>query len=482
MFHKFGSDTRLPLAAAFSLSAVMAAMVTVAPSAQAQNVPCVASPNGTPSATCSQYFAGGATFPLLLNRQFFDYYGITIPLGFHIAQGQPGGINGSQPINPAGSPRNTNQQFNYCGTGSGNGRAIFTGVHATSATSASCTYATAADGAGNATAFATFPTNVAGVTPLFAGTDTPISTADYNNYIANKLATRGTPIQIPTVFGAIVVANNPVLGSLNITTVDLCSLFNGTLNLNASGQQTINGQPLSMFIRSDSSGTTTGLTTYLAAVCGPGYYITAGANVFPANTPTTFTRVNGNDGVVGAIAATTGGIGYTEASFGQPYATTTLAVPGGVLPGPGTPTPSPLIASLQNPVSGSFIFPTSTTINRDLVNVSLATLIPAHTCVLTVAGLPVVPTAGNAYPIVSTTYTLAYTRYPTTAEATAVRNVYNFVLGNRTVPFPGANDQIAGGLGFSVLTNNNTSNNAAFPLINSLRLSARSCLTTITSP
>jgi phosphate transport system substrate-binding protein len=478
MLNKFGSETRFPLTAAFSLSAVVAAMVAVAPSAQAQA--CVAVPGGTPSATCQQYFGAGATFPLLLNRQFFDYYGIAIPTGSAILPGQPGAL-GVQPTNPPGlTPRNTNQQFNYCGTGSGNGRAIFTGVPATSATSASCSYT---DIAG----VLPFPTNTVGVTPLFAGTDTPLATADITNYTNTKLAGRGNPIQIPTVFGAIdLISNRNSFGSagttsLNITTAQLCGIFDGSVT-------TINGAPISVFIRSDSSGTTSALTAYLAAACpsvsGGSYYLTAGTNTFPTVAQTsTFTRANGNDGVAGRVSGVANGVGYAEASFGSPYASTALD------PVTNTTNPSPLLANLENPaatVVPTFVFPTSATVNRRLTGISL-TANATYPCVLTVAGVPVVPAplpvppASNnqAFPIISTTYTVAYTRYPSTVEAAAVRNVYNFILGNRSVPFPGANDQIAQGLGFSIL------NNGAFnppTVTNQLRGSARACLTGITSP
>jgi phosphate transport system substrate-binding protein len=462
MLHKFGSETRFSLTAAFSVSAIVAAMVASAPSAQAQTA-CVPSSNATPSATCQQYFSAGATFPLLLNRQFFDYYAIAIQPGPAINPGQPG-AKGSQPSNPAGSPRNTNQQFNYCGTGSGNGRAIILG---TAATSASCSYT---DFAG----VLPFPTNTLGVTPLFAGSDTPLSVTELNTN-TSTIATRGIPIQVPTVFGAIDFINNPALGSLNITTAQLCGIFDGSIT-------SINGTPITVIIRSDSSGTTASFTTYLAAVCpsvsGGSYYLTAGTNTFPTVAQTsTFNRQNGNDGVAGRVAAGANHIGYAEASFGSPYASTALD------PVTGTTNPAPLLANLENPSATvqTFVFPTPTTINRRLTGISLSPN-AIYPCVLTVAGLPVPPAPGTnnqSFPIVSTTYTLAYTRYPTTAEATAVRNLYNFVLGNRTVPFPGANDQIAQGLGFSVL-NNGTLNPPT--VTNQLRASVRACIAAITSP
>jgi phosphate transport system substrate-binding protein len=474
MLHKFGSETRFSLTAGFSMSAVVAAMLASAPSAQAQA--CVASSNGTPSSTCQQYFGAGATFPLLLNRKFFDYYGIAIQPGPAINPGQPG-ATGSQPLNPPGlSPRNANQQFNYCGTGSGNGRAIFTGVPATSATSASCSYT---DIAG----VLPFPTNAAGVTPVFAGTDTPLSTTDLANYANTRLATRGNPIQVPTVFGAIDVVSSPALGSLNVTTEQLCGIFDGSIT-------TINDTPITVVIRSDSSGTTAAFTTYLAEVCPKlekykgdnlPYYLTAGTNTFPTVAQTsTFNRQNGDDGVAGRVAAVTNGVGYAGASFGSPYSQTALD------PLTRTTYPAPNLATLENPSASvqTLVFPTPSTVQRRLTGISLAPN-ATYPCVLTVAGLSVVPAAGTspdtnqAFPIVSPTYTLAYTRYPLTAEATAVRNVYNFILGNRTVPFPGANDQIPQGLGFSLL-NNGTLNPPT--VTNQLRGSARACVATITSP
>jgi phosphate transport system substrate-binding protein len=471
MFYKFGSETRLPLTAAFSLSAVMAAMVATVPSAQA--LPCVPSTNGTPSNNCQQYFSAGATFPLLLNRQFFDYYAIAIQPGPAINPGQPG-ATGSQPLNPAGSPINKNQQFNYCGTSSRNGREIFIGVPA-SATSASCSYTSTTD-------ILPFPTNTPGVAPLFAGTDTPLSATDIQDYLSNN-PTRGNPIQVPTVFGAIDFINNPALGNLSITTAQLCGIFDGSIT-------SINSIPITVVV-SDGSDTTTAFTTYLAAVCptlpayqgsNPSYYLTAGTDTFPPppfDRPD-FNRQNGNDGVAGRVAAVTNGVGYATASFGAPYAATALDS--------GTTYPAPLLANLENPAATvqTFVFPTSVTVNRRLTGISL-TANATYPCVLTVAGLPVVPAplpvppASNnqAFPIISTTYTLAYTRYLTAAEATAVRNVYNFVLGNRPPSTPAGNDQIAQSLGFVVLNNGRFNPNI---VTNQLRGSARACLATITSP
>jgi hypothetical protein len=92
--------------------------------------------------------------------------------------------------------------------------------------------------------------------------------------------------------------------------------------------------------------------------------------------------------------------------------------------------------------------------------------------------IPAVGTNNQSFPIVSTTYILAYTRYSTNEEAKAIQNNLNNVLGSRTI-HPSANDQIAQSLGFSLL-NNGTFNSPT--VTNQLRGSARACVATITFP
>jgi hypothetical protein len=508
MLNKFGSDVRFPLTAAFSLSAVVAAMVAVAPSAQAQ-VPCVSvpkdptqapgtAPAGTPSATCAQYFAAGATFPAIFNRVIFDYYGISIPTGSALNRTQPA-TQGYQPSNPPGSPRNTSVQLNYCQTGSSNGRAIFTGVPAVTATSVSCSYAnsatfastpTADDPAGQtafASAVAAFPTNTVGVRPLFAGSDTPLAANNITNYTNTNLATRGNPIQVPTVFGMIAPVYNPgvfpngLYGGLNLTTLDLCRIYDGTFTdySQLTGTTGLSG-PIRVFVVSTislggtsiSSSVTVAFTSYLASNCptavGGSYYLTAGVNAFPA-VPQTFgfNSTFAETDIADAVATTPGGFGYVNSSFAQPWSTNAVYT---------TTTPAPFAAALQNPVSGSFIFPSGAATNRRLVGLTL-TANATYPCVLTAVLSQPLP--GNAFPIVSPTYTLAYTRYPTTAEANAVKGLYNFVLANRTFPILQANDQIAQGLGFAVLNNNSA---APYASTNALRTTARNCINTILRP
>jgi ABC-type phosphate transport system substrate-binding protein len=516
MFHKFESDARFPLAATVSLSAVMAVMVAVAPSAQAQVQPTVsADPTAqaafTFPANSVQYFGAGATFPLLLNRQYFDFYGVAIPT----ISSQPGST-GIQPISPAGSPRLGVAQFNYCGTGSGNGRGIFT-LNTTS-TGSTCTYTQSSTGAivpttspnsfpAGTTAGVAFPTNTSvalgGAAPLFAGTDQELALGDLNSYLANKKnasPTRGNPIQVPTVFGGIAAAYNRGLTGLpttgvNLSTRDLCGIFDGSITnysqLSTTSTALPAAGPIAVIIRSDNSGTTNGFTSYLAAACplangtGAPYYITVGLNAFPTGVTQTanFVRVAGNNGVTNSIATTTGGFGYIEASFTSPFSGT---APNG--------SPSPFAARVQNPnfapaslnpaVNTGYVGPTQNAV-RAAVPLTGGTItytpdanavsLGLGNCVLNANGLPssptpVLTTSTTAYPIISPTYTLAFTNYPTPQEAAAVRGLYSgYILLNRATPVIGNNDQQAQTLGFVLPPNG-------------LRGQARACINTIVSP
>jgi ABC-type phosphate transport system substrate-binding protein len=506
------------LAATLSLSAVVASIFTFAPASIAQTavsqdptiVPAAGNLTapasyGTISPNAVQYFANGATFQSIALRKLLDFFGIAIP-GTVPNIGQIG----SQGFQPFNSPRNNFAQINYCGTGSGNGRGTFTG---TAAASGSCSYVaftttqlispqapTPLPAAGSDygySAYPAYPTGPSATTtpaPLFAfGTATAsvsgLSADDLTNYIANKLPTRSNPIQIPVFFGAVVPALNAGINggvSPNLTNTQLCQIFDRQIT-DYSGIGLAAG-PINLALRSDSSGNTSVLTGYLANICNslgvvtPGfttYYITAAINLFPtaATIPVgSSTGINpvatgtpgvvrrpGDDGVGDYIATTSGGFGYVESSFALPFAGNAPITPN---------TPAPIQAALQNSVSGSFLTAGLVQVRNALSSISLRPN-STYTCVLTVAGLPVVPTNGAAYPIVGQNYLFAYTNYPTQAQSDAVRGIFNFVLANRTTPIS-SNDQIAQAEGF-ILLGSGTANST----INPLRAQARACINSI---
>jgi phosphate transport system substrate-binding protein len=145
----------------------------------------------------------------------------------------------------------------------------------------------------------------------FAGTDTPLSPAE--------LKKRGL-IQLPTVVGGIVpVVNLPGVGSqaLRLSGELLAQLMAGQVaQWNDARLVALNPQlasvnlPVRRVVRADKSGTTEGFTRYLALM-SPAFQQQVGASQLPA-WPGSVTAADGNDGVVAAVKAQQGTIGYVS--------------------------------------------------------------------------------------------------------------------------------------------------------------------------
>jgi phosphate transport system substrate-binding protein len=214
-------------------------------------------------------------------------------------------------------------------------------------------------------------------------------------------------LQIPTVFGSITLAYNlPDLKTpLKLDSDTLCNILLGKITkwndpaiaaLNAGA--TLPSTAIQTVHRSDSSGTTNAFTSYLAAVnaawkAGPG----VGKTVkWPNGVGGT-----GNAGVAALISQTKGAIGYVELAYALSNNMT--------------------VAQMKNS-SGNFITPSldSTTAAADL---------PSFPATLDL--LPVVSNSSNpqAYPIVTSTYILAYDKMPDAAKAAALKAFITWALG-----------------------------------------------------
>jgi phosphate transport system substrate-binding protein len=213
-------------------------------------------------------------------------------------------------------------------------------------------------------------------------------------------------IHIPTVFGAIVLAYNlPGVDKLQLDSDTLAGIFLGTITkwddaaikaLNPTA--TLPATAIQTVHRSDSSGTTNGFTSYLAAVnaawkAGPG----AGKDVKWAGG----VGGKGNDGVAAVVKQTQGAIGYVELAYATQNKMT--------------------MADMKNK-SGNFITPSldSTSAAADGIQ------IPADMNLL-----PLVSNSANpkAYPIVTSTYILAYDKMPDAAKAAALKAWITWALG-----------------------------------------------------
>jgi phosphate transport system substrate-binding protein len=214
-------------------------------------------------------------------------------------------------------------------------------------------------------------------------------------------------LHIPTVFGAIVLAYNlPGVDTLKLDSDTLANILLGKITkwndpaiVALNPDATLPATDIQTVHRSDSSGTTNGFTSYLAAVneawkAGPG----SGKEVkWPVGV-----GGKGNDGVAAIVKQTEGSIGYVELAYATQNNMT--------------------MADLKNK-SGNFVTPSleSTTAAADGI------AIPEDMNLL-----PLVSNSSNAqaYPIVTSTYILAYDKMADADKAEALKAFITWCLSD----------------------------------------------------
>jgi phosphate transport system substrate-binding protein len=132
---------------------------------------------------------------------------------------------------------------------------------------------------------------------------------------------KGDPVHIPTVFGAITVSYNlsNVKAGLKLDGPTIAGIFLGTIKkwndpaiTKLNPGVTLPSGTITVVHRSDASGTTKGFTGFLAAE-SPQWKSKVGTD---KTVPwPTGTGAKGNQGVAGAIKQTDGSIGYVESAF-----------------------------------------------------------------------------------------------------------------------------------------------------------------------
>ncbi|URX61997.1 extracellular solute-binding protein [Luteibacter anthropi] len=230
----------------------------------------------------------------------------------------------------------------YCQTGSGGGKNVLNGLTRAGNTAPdnvniACVApnpSTAPIGFGG--------TNAGQVQPHFVGSDSPLSSSDYANYVSGHSATANAqPVQIPSVAGAIsIVYNQPLVKELHLNETQVCQIFSGQIKTwqdPALASAIVRTVPtaaptgnISVVYRSDGSGTSFAFSNHLTAKCGNPAVVgsTFGANNIAPNFQTNqdfltavsayannyFAKLpaSGNPAVVTTIRQTSNSIGYAE--------------------------------------------------------------------------------------------------------------------------------------------------------------------------
>jgi phosphate transport system substrate-binding protein len=170
-------------------------------------------------------------------------------------------------------------------------------------------------------------TALAGKTVDFGASDPPLKPAD-----VSTLSKVGTPQQIPMFLGAVTVSYNlpGVKAGLKLDGKTIADIYLGTVKTwNSPEIAALNpgmklpSTPITVIHRSDSSGTTSAFTTFLAAV-DPTWKSKVGSGK-DVQWPTG-TGAKGNAGVAGAVQQSTGSVGYVEQAYALQHNFTYAAV------------------------------------------------------------------------------------------------------------------------------------------------------------
>jgi phosphate transport system substrate-binding protein len=156
-------------------------------------------------------------------------------------------------------------------------------------------------------------TDLAGGTVLFAGSDSKIPPTEQANFKGK------TVLYFPVQFGPIAIAYNVSgVSNLKLDSTVLAGIFQGTIKtwndpaikaLNSG--VTLPSTPITLVVRSDSSGTTANFSKYMVDAAGSAWKLgTAGTLTWPSSAK----AANGGSGVAQAIKATDGSIGYVDDS------------------------------------------------------------------------------------------------------------------------------------------------------------------------
>lgn len=272
--------------------------------------------------TGPKYIGGGATLPAIA------YVGVTPATTTNPGSPASGSALAYWLANLTSTPASS--LATYCQTGSGFGKKVLNGTDDASLTCAALG-TTSVDGTNG------FAAPTGQKYPDFVGSDAPLSVAEYNTFVTNagtsgsKNFGRGEPVAVPSIVGSVAIVYNnsdtSLPATLDLSNAQICHIFDGeTTNWTSLGATT--SKTIKVIYRSDGSGTTFSFANHLSSVSGGLRNVCTGTgetyaldqtftNVLPSPLPTgatiaNFTGASGNPGVIAAVAANDGTIGYAE--------------------------------------------------------------------------------------------------------------------------------------------------------------------------
>jgi phosphate transport system substrate-binding protein len=236
-------------------------------------------------------------------------------------------------------------------------------------------------------------------TVLFAGSDSPIPASEKSKVPAGK-----TVLYFPVQIGPIAMAYNlSGVSNLKLTAAVLAGIFQGTIKTwndpaiaAINSGTTLPSTPITLVVRSDSSGTTANFSSYLVKAAGAAWKLGTASTI---TWPSTAHAANGGSGVAQAIKSTSGAIGYVDDS---------------------TANASGLSAASIKNSAGDFVAPSTAGATAAASQVT-----PAANLTFSTVDEP----GATSYPITYQSWDLLYATQPTANDAALLKSYIGYLLG-----------------------------------------------------
>ncbi|MBV9094084.1 MAG: phosphate ABC transporter substrate-binding protein PstS [Streptosporangiaceae bacterium] len=240
--------------------------------------------------------------------------------------------------------------------------------------------------------------NLAAETTNFAGSDSPIPSAEKANFKGK------TVLYFPVLIGPITMSYNlSGVSNLKLTPDVIAGIFSGKItNWNNSEITSINSgaklpsQPISICVRSDSSGTTANFSLFMETAAPSVWTLGSSSTI---KWPATARAANGNGGVASCVKSTPGAIGYVDYTDAKAAALS--------------------YASVKNK-DGNYVAPSPSAASAAAAGVAVKPDLTFHA---------VWGSGANAYPITYQSWVLVYATQPNANDAAMLKAYIGYLLG-----------------------------------------------------
>ena len=237
-------------------------------------------------------------------------------------------------------------------------------------------------------------------TVQFAGSDSPIPASEQSKVPAGK-----TVLYFPVQIGPIAIAYNlSGVTGLKLDAATLAGIFQGTITTwDASAIKALNpsanlpSTPITLAVRSDSSGTTQNFSAYLVAAAGSAWKLGTASTI---TWPKTAHAANGGSGLAQAVKSTPGSIGYVDFS---------------------TATASGLSSATIKNSAGDFVAPSTAGATAAATHVT-----PKANLTFTTVDEP----GATSYPITYQSWDLVYAQQPSANDAAMLKAYIGYLLSS----------------------------------------------------